>query len=353
MTIGSVNNNYIYKGSSGAVSKTDENNSDIFDQIMENAQNTLSEDVSEIVIKLKPSTLGKLSIKISAEGGITVARFETDNEVVKEVLNENIEKLKSMLKEKGFSVHKIMIKLNSEEGESNSQIVEQIVNNIENSLSENTPEIIIKMKPESLGNLSIRVYKEDGIEIAEFLADSNIVKNVIHAEFDKVKEALKDKDFNVQRYIVSVKEDETPSNDKNDLISKADPNSMDKNMFLKLLITQLSNQDPLNPIEDREFIAQMAQFSSLEQMQQMNKNIQLNNIILDQINESFKEQSKRVNESLYYINDNITSSFEKLNNNIEKLKDDQDESLDNDLEVINELININKAIGGYDMDSNK
>lgn len=45
--------------------------------------------------------------------------------------------------------------------------------------------------------------------------------------------------------------------------------TLGQNDFLRLLITQLSSQDPLNPQKDSEFIAQMAQFSSLEQAKTM------------------------------------------------------------------------------------
>jgi flagellar basal-body rod modification protein FlgD len=51
-------------------------------------------------------------------------------------------------------------------------------------------------------------------------------------------------------------------------------NPLDKDAFLRLLITQLQHQNPLEPMDDREFIAQMAQFSSLEQLQNLNATIQ-------------------------------------------------------------------------------
>lgn len=62
-------------------------------------------------------------------------------------------------------------------------------------------------------------------------------------------------------------------------------NKMGKNEFLKLLTHQLTNQDPMNPVDQNKFAADLAQFSSLEQLSNMNTK-------LDNINPNARSENK-------------------------------------------------------------
>lgn len=60
---------------------------------------------------------------------------------------------------------------------------------------------------------------------------------------------------------------------KNQSTTRTPSSNLGKDEFMKILMTQLQNQDPLNPMDDRDFISQMATFSSLEQTMNMAKSI--------------------------------------------------------------------------------
>lgn len=54
---------------------------------------------------------------------------------------------------------------------------------------------------------------------------------------------------------------------------KGNKQSLTQDDFLKLLTVQLQNQDPLKPMEDAQFMGQMAQFASLEQTRELNTTV--------------------------------------------------------------------------------
>lgn len=78
-------------------------------------------------------------------------------------------------------------------------------------------------------------------------------------------------------------------------------NALGQDAFLKLLITQLQNQDPSNPIEDREFIAQLATFSQLEQLTKLNSTMEY--MYYEQKSQQLMALSELIGKSVEWLNE--------------------------------------------------
>ena len=76
----------------------------------------------------------------------------------------------------------------------------------------------------------------------------------------------------------------TGSSGTGNAITNAVESDLGKDAFLQLLVTQMQYQDPLNPVDNTEMIAQLAQFSSLEQMQNLNTGFNTLSGNIDQLN---------------------------------------------------------------------
>lgn len=85
--------------------------------------------------------------------------------------------------------------------------------------------------------------------------------------------------------------------------TSSESSELGKSSFMNLLVTQLKNQNPLEPSQNTEMIAQLAQFSTLEQMTEMNDNLvglavlQQSNALMSQLTSS----SALIGQSVKYV----------------------------------------------------
>ncbi|MDD5450770.1 MAG: flagellar hook capping FlgD N-terminal domain-containing protein [Desulfovibrionales bacterium] len=79
---------------------------------------------------------------------------------------------------------------------------------------------------------------------------------------------------------------------------------LDKDSFLKLFVAQMEHQDPLNPMEAYEFSAQLAQFSSLEQLYNLNEN--MTNLIAYQTSQNNLQLLSLIDKKVEVVTDKLT-----------------------------------------------
>lgn len=95
--------------------------------------------------------------------------------------------------------------------------------------------------------------------------------------------------------------------------TQEEKNVLGRDAFLKILIAQLKYQDPLNPMDDRDFIAQTAQFSTLDQMITLNETMSL--FTQFQFEQALSQHAHMIGKKVYwaYVNeDGVQLSGEGL-----------------------------------------
>lgn len=124
--------------------------------------------------------------------------------------------------------------------------------------------------------------------------------------------------------------------------SKANSQKLGKDQFLNILLTQLQHQDPMNPLEDKDFIAQMAQFSSLEQLTNLNTAVGKMSGLLESNNEFM---------SLIEVDlTTLLAQVQKLGTMLDGLTEDQKAQMETIAEhtrAIQETISQSKAEAAY------
>lgn len=93
-----------------------------------------------------------------------------------------------------------------------SDIMNQVIKKAEIIVQGSHQEMIMKLEPESLGKLNLKLVVENGLITAKFVAESQQVKEVLESNFNKLKDALQEKGITVQGFSVSVGQEGTSFN---------------------------------------------------------------------------------------------------------------------------------------------
>ncbi|MDR2167849.1 MAG: flagellar hook-length control protein FliK [Clostridiales bacterium] len=101
-----------------------------------------------------------------------------------------------------------------------ANIVDQIVQNVRFISGEQMAEIRIMLKPEQLGDLSMRIATQNGIVTAQFIADSQRVKELIEAGFELLRDALEQAGINISDIEVNVRNEGGYHDFENETISE-------------------------------------------------------------------------------------------------------------------------------------
>ncbi len=94
------------------------------------------------------------------------------------------------------------------------EVVRQLVDNVKLNFDPSFTEIKIQLSPENLGNVTLKVVTENGIIMAQFVAENEKVKEIIESNFTDLSDTLKERGLNVSGLSVSVGQDDSSNQER-------------------------------------------------------------------------------------------------------------------------------------------
>lgn len=108
-----VKNEDVFNNSSVNSITTMQEKIDVLKQVTEKMDVSLFDDKSEMVMKLKPDDLGKVTVKLSLENGVISAKFLAESEKVKEILESSFNQLKDSLEKQGMMIQEFSVSVDN------------------------------------------------------------------------------------------------------------------------------------------------------------------------------------------------------------------------------------------------
>lgn len=114
----------------------------------------------------------------------------------------------SDFKQVDINVHESKISLLDHSKDIQQKIMEQVVEKMKLHVGEHDSEIHLQLKPDNLGKLTISISVEKGIVIAQIVAESQVVKEILESNFNSLRDALNQKGLGIQEFNVNLSQNQ-------------------------------------------------------------------------------------------------------------------------------------------------
>ena len=201
--IPTTSNNVLLEKQSQFDTNFSQNNSDTQSQTVTDEITVIDIKKDEAISTNSSSTLSNDELEESDE----IGAVNLNNEFVENIeLNGNNIIVQQNIISDGRIIESTQAQINPH-SVNTEQLINQMVEHIKVNITEDTTEMNLQLKPDHLGNLSLKIITERGIITAQFVAESQTVKEIIEANFNQLKDVLQEQGFLIQNLEVSVKQE--------------------------------------------------------------------------------------------------------------------------------------------------